>query len=236
MSFIGSQGFEALVGSYRLLWVRGRFGSGKTAISLKLAEYFLKRGYRLITNTPCIWSDGLCGLNEEHQMKAVVIIDEAGLGLKVKPQLEAMSAYARKMDCIYIFPSFFPPVRSAQVVTLQPLFSMQSIGLPFTVLEWRVNVGGFKEKGWFIWSWTQDVWGIYSTSAPESAIDEIINHLSEQVQKYREAKGVGRSDSLSTLAQDGDGFASFADSVETLAETADALSSVSLGRVRTRRL
>jgi hypothetical protein len=236
MGFIYSAGFEQLVGAYRLLWIRGKFGSGKTAVAFKIAEHFLKRGYRLVTNTPSVWNDGLVEINQEGLLHAVIIVDEAGLGLKVKQQLEAMAAYARKMDAIYIFPSFFPPTRSAQVVTLQPLFSLMQIGLPLSVLEWRVNMGGFKDKGFFLWAFPSETWGVYDTSAPEGAIDEIINHLAEQVQKFRTQKGVARSDELSAL---GTGFSqvdAFADSVDALSEAVDSLSSVSTRRVRTRRI
>ena len=82
-------------------------------------------------------------------LNAVVVMDEAGLALKATRQVEAMAAYAAKMDCIYLFPSFFPPIRAAQVVTVQPVFSFVQIGLPVIVYRWRVKIGSFDDRGTF---------------------------------------------------------------------------------------
>ncbi|MEO5355286.1 MAG: hypothetical protein H7835_19025 [Magnetococcus sp. XQGC-1] len=241
MPIINSAGFERLVGEYRLLWVRGRYGSGKTAISFKLAEYFLRRGYRLITNTPSVWSDGEVRLNENGLLHSVVIMDEAGLELKLKGQLETMAAYARKMDCVYIFPSFFPPTRWAQVVTLQPLFGFSQIGIPLSVYEWRVNLGGFKDRGWFLWSWPSEVWGIFSSRAPQTSVQSLIYYLDERVKEFKAREGVTDNaglrgfDTVPEVDAGASAFASFGDNVEALAEAADELAAISFRPVRRKR-
>ena len=182
MSFIGAGGLLQLdpVVSPGMGW--GKFGGGKTAFAMRIGEEYLKLGYRLLTNTPCIWGDdwSKVRLNPETGMlNAVVIMDEAGLALKATRQVEAMAAYAAKMDCIYLFPSFFPPIRAAQVVTIQPVFSFVQIGLPFTVYKWRVKIGAFADGGTFVWSWPSEIWGVYSRRAPESSIYDLISFLGE---------------------------------------------------------
>lgn len=236
MPLMNGGGFVELLHAYRLLWVRGRYGAGKTAVAFKLAEYFLRReGYRLITNVPSIWSDGRPALEDSGMLHAVVIMDEAGLGLKVKSQLEAMAAYARKMDCIYIFPSFFPPVRAAQVVTVQPAFQFTPIGLPLVVYEYRVSLGSFKDRGWFWWWFPAETWGIYSTNSPEGGIDELVNYMAQKVQEFRQVRGVGPTDGdgLPNMAQIERGEGSpVADYVDALAEVAEQFEALSTRKIR----
>jgi hypothetical protein len=82
-------------------------------------------------------------------------MDEAGLALKARQV--GMAAYA-KMDCIYLFPSFFPPIRAAQVVTVQPIFSFVQIGLPVIVYRWRVKID--PDDGEFRLGLASEVWSL----------------------------------------------------------------------------
>lgn len=201
MGLIGAGGFLQLCQSYRLIWIGGRFGGGKTSFSFRLAQEFLEQGYRLITNTQSIWSDKWSDvqLDPDGMLHAVVIMDEAGLGLKANKQVEAMAAYANKMDIIYFFPSFFPPIRAAQVVTIQPVFGFINIGIPLIVYKWRVRIGSFEDKGFFAWLNPAEIWGIYSRRSPESNIYNLVGYLAERVEDYRKFFGV--SDGVSTLEE-----------------------------------
>ena len=236
MSFIGASGLLQLIQSYRLVWIGGKFGGGKTAFAIRISEEYLKLGYRLLTNTPCIWGDEWERVRlhpETGMLNAVVVMDEAGLALKATRQVEAMAAYAAKMDCIYLFPSFFPPIRAAQVVTIQPVFSFVQIGLPFTVYKWRVKIGAFSDGGTFVWSWPSEVWGVYSRRAPESSIYDLISLLGSRVEDYRRHWGV--SNGVSAVAGDVSPTDAFRDSVETLSQTVDAFEAVSSRSNRRRR-
>jgi hypothetical protein len=227
MGFIGASGFVQIAQSYRLIWVSGRFSGGKTSFAIRLAEEFLRLGYRLITNTPCVWADNWDDVQLDQDtgmLHAVVIMDEAGLALKATRQVEMMAAYAAKMDCIYLFPSFFPPIRAAQVVTVQPVFSFIQIGLPLIVYKWRVKIGAFEDHGSFLWLFPQEVWGVYSRRAPESSIYNLITYLAERVEDYRKRYGV--ADSLPKVEAEPSPYDSLRDSAETLAEAADRLSSL----------
>jgi hypothetical protein len=228
MSFVGASGLMQLIQSYRLIWIGGRFSGGKTSFALKVGEEFLKQGYRLITNTPCVWADDWDTVklrDDTGMLNAVVIMDEAGLALKASRQVESMAAYAAKMDCIYLFPSFFPPIRAAQVVTIQPLFSFVQIGLPVIVYRWRVKIGAFEDKGTFGWLFPSEIWGVYSRRSAESSIYDIIHFMGEKVEDYRRYWGV--SDGLSKVGGDKSEADGLRDSVQTLAETVDAFEAIS---------
>ena len=149
--FLGATGFLGIVSLYRIVWITGRFGGHKTSFAYAITEDYLKRGYRLLTNSSSPWSDPpeSVRLDKDGHMKAVVILDEGGLEFKVKSQMEEIASYAAKMDLIFLFPSFWPPTRSARVLTVQPVFSLISAGLPAIIYKWRAKLGDFT-RSWVV--------------------------------------------------------------------------------------
>jgi len=146
--FINAFSCLGSVSLYRLVWICGKFGGHKTSFSFAIAEEYLKQGYRLITNCKSVWADDIkdIELNENNQLKAVIILDEGGHYFQSSRQIEQIASYANKMDCIYLFPSFFPPARSAQIFQIQPIFSFKMTGIPLIIYRWRVKLGGFEDK------------------------------------------------------------------------------------------
>ncbi len=199
--FINATPVLSILEMYRLIWISGRFGGHKTALSFKIAEDYLKRGYRLITNSKSVWNDEIenTQLDENGHLKTVVILDEGGLYFKASKQIEQIASYAAKMDVIYIIPSFWPPARMAQVINIQPIISLKSAGIPAIIYKWRVDLGGFHDKGWFVWVNPAEVYGIYSRQDPGSDPETIIRFLTQRTTEYR--KRYGHEDSLSKLVE-----------------------------------
>lgn len=192
MGLIGAGTFISVVHNYRLLWISGRFGGGKTSLGYYMASEWLKKGYRLITNGRCIWADDMEKIDfvdDFGHLKAVIVLDEGGLEFKASKQVEQIAAYASKMDCIYILPSFWPPVKAAQVVTCQPLFGFLLIGLPLIVYKWQVNLGGFKDAGHFFWWKPKEIYGVYSRQDPGDVAQDIIAYLVRKSEEFREIYG-----------------------------------------------
>lgn len=188
MGLINAGTFISVVNNYRLLWIAGRFGGGKTSLAFMMAQEWLKKGYRLVTNGRCIWSDKLDDLefvDEFGHLKLIVVLDEGGLEFKGTRQVEAIASYAAKMDVIYILPSFWPPVRSAQVVIAQPLFGFTRIGVPLIIYKWRVKLGGFDDGGYFGWWLPSEIYGVYSRQDPGDLAEDIIDFLVEKAEKFR---------------------------------------------------
>lgn len=242
MPLMGADSFTGIISSYRLLWVGGRFGGHKTSLSIKLAQPFLEQGYRLVTNTRCVWADSLEDIKLDPvtgHLKAVVILDEGGLEIKANRQIEEMCAYANKMDIIYIFPSFFPPTRAAQVLNVQALFSLKSAGLPVVVYKWRVHLGGFDDKGFFLWSFPDEIYGTYSRQDPGAKSNKIVSWLLQKKDEYRKHFGhddYGTENGVSEVEESASSFDLLTDAAASFAETADTLSSVSLRKNRRRGL
>lgn len=190
MTFLLAGDFLPLVEMYRLVWIRGRFGGGKTSLAFALAEGFLKRGYSLLTNVRCVWADeGDITPDDKGRYHAVVVFDEGGLYLKASRMAESMASYARKMDVIYIVPSFWPPTRAMQVLVVQPVISFVSAGIPVIIYKWSVRLGDFKDKGFFLWLNPSDIYGVYDTLDPGDLSDSLYKKLLDMTEVYRRVYG-----------------------------------------------
>jgi hypothetical protein len=231
---VGAGSFIGTLQSYRLLWINGRFSGHKTSFCFKLIEPFLASGYRLITNTSCVWADRLedVGLTESGHLKAVVVLDEAGTFFNDSARIKTVAAYAAKMDVIYILPSFWPPTRAAQVVTCQPIFSLKSAGLPVIVYRWRVKISGWVDSGHFIWVNPSEIYGIYSRQDPGSRAEDIIEYL---VQKTSEFQNMYGRNSLYAVDEDNTGYQALLDASDAFAEAADSIASLPVRKHSRRR-
>jgi hypothetical protein len=218
-----------LVRDYRLCWISGRYGAGKTLFAFEIAEQFLERGYRLISNTQSPWNDDWDKVNllPDGRLKAVVLMDEAGLTLKYQEQLELMCAYSRKMDCIYLFPSYFPPVRYAQVLNMHSVYGFQHLLIPLRVWECRIKIGGWRDKTTFLTTQFEKYYGVYSSQAVDIDTEKIIEFMAERVEQFREHFGGKRIRTVESARTSP--IKGFEDSVNALAEVADDFSSLSFG-------
>jgi hypothetical protein len=228
--FFNAEPILGVLDMYRLIWISGRFGGHKTALAFKIAERYLNKGYNLATNCRSIWADDFeqIPLNENNQLNSVVVLDEGGLYFKSSRQIEQIAAYAAKMDVVYIIPSFFPPTKTAQVINIQPVVSLKATGLPIIVYKWRVDIGAFKEKGWFLWIYPQEIYGIYSRQDPGDEPELIINWLIERANEYRERYGrkTNKILSLENITE----ADKIAEASETISSAADDFSSVFSGK------
>lgn len=233
MGLLFAGAFTSVISAYRLLWIGGRFGGHKTALAYKLAETYLSSGYRLVSNNRSVWTDNIEEVNllEDNTLRAVVILDEGGLEFKSSRQIEQIAAYARKMNVIYIIPSFFPPTRAAQVLICQPLFNFKSAGLPLVVYKWRAKLGAFSDQGIFFWWWPNEIYGIYSSSDPGDRATEIVNWLIEKKEQFRER--LGYDESIPEMAETEESI--LMEAANTMAQAADDFSSIPVRRGRRKR-
>lgn len=189
--FINAEPILGVLDMYRLIWISGRFGGHKTALAFQIAKRYLEKGYKLATNSRSVWADPFdtIQLNDKNQLHSVVILDEGGLYFKTGRQVEQIAAYAAKMDVVYIIPSFWPPTKAAQIINIQPVVSLKASGIPAIIYKWRVDIGSFKDKGFFIWLNPQEIYGTYSRQDPGDDPDEIVQFLVDRSGEYRKRYG-----------------------------------------------
>jgi hypothetical protein len=199
MGISGGNTAFATIGGYRLVWIPGPFGNGKTAFAMMAyALYFRPRGYRLVTNIKSIFTENLddVGLDENGNLRAFILIDEGGQYFDTGKDVFEMMRNPRKMDYIFCFPSFIPPHRAAQILQVQPLYSWRSAGVPVTRMEWRAKIGTYKASGRFWWSFPQSIYGTYSTKDPASSPADIRLWLQEKTKEYRRLHGYDAEDQV----------------------------------------
>lgn len=236
MGLINAQVALLNIQSYRLVWIAGRTGGHKTSVAYKLAQPFLERGYRLITNNRCAWADDMekVDLLDNGMLKAVVVLDEGGRYFKANQQIEMLASYPAKMDLIYLFPSFWPPTKAARLMTIQPIFNLLSAGIPVVVYKWRVRIEGFEDKGTFLWWQPKEIYGIYSRQDPSEHAQGIIAYLQEKTEKYVTRFGRERGNIISEMEATSES-ASFTDAVESLSQFGDDLKAISIRKSGRRR-
>lgn len=172
-----------VVSTYRIAWISGRVGLGKTSLAYLTAEHFLKKGYRLVSNNRNVWNDEDVKLLDDGTMRVVVILDEGGLAMKVNRQVERMASYPAKMDMVYLIPSYWPPARAATLVRCHGLYTLRKAGLPWNVYRWTAGTGVFKDTGLLVVS-TKRVYGIYDRQDPSARAYDIVDWCDSKINDF----------------------------------------------------
>ena len=200
MPFLAAQVAFATLHGYRMVWIPGAFGNGKTLLAMGIyAQYFQPRGYRLISNTRSIWTEEdlfSVRMDENGHLKAFILIDEGGQYFTEGDDIRELLRNPRKMDYVLCFPSFHPPHRSAQIYQMQPTWSFRSAGIPLINYDWYVKIGQYKTKGSFKWVLFQEMYGTYSSQNPGASPATIRKWLSAQNALFRERFGYDDEDDI----------------------------------------
>lgn len=120
--FLFADNFFSMLSIYRLLWIRGRLGGGKTLLAVAIAEELERRKITLgtIANIPTLlkipdWRElieypsGI--LAPRYMIGSCVLFDEAWTILDNRRSMgnpRAYGAFARKLESYWIFPSVIP--------------------------------------------------------------------------------------------------------------------------------
>jgi hypothetical protein len=160
--------FLQLLRAFRVVWLKGRFGGGKTLLSFALAEEFLRRGWvrYCLSNIGSVWCDRVEDVFlRDTKLDAFVIVDEAGQFLRSSVQLDNYVAYSRMMNLFLILPSVMPvPVR-ARFMSVIRVWNMQAFGVPFWLYRCDLNYAGENDKFYFgLWK-PREYYGVYDTES-----------------------------------------------------------------------
>lgn len=193
---IGSSIFLHAVHTFRNVWVRGRYGGGKTLLAVALADSLSRSyGYKVYANIPvhleksvsnlatCDGTSKLCddgcrarlsaGLPGKYH--AVVIYDEAwlSLGSGTSPkQIKKYLAYLRKMDVVLLMPSVLQMARHSYLLWCERKMNLGALGIPIWSYQWAVAGSTPKKDGGTFYMVRPQRWfGVYDTHAqPEDLV------------------------------------------------------------------
>lgn len=156
-----------MLNQFRVAWVMGGFGAGKTLGCYTLAWELMQTGrYRyIIGNSHSVWTDSPQDvvLRDGSFVDAIVILDEAGLFLKMNRDADKFMLGLRKLNITILCPSVLPPSSRVKFLQIQRTLNGNAFGLPAWFYIWRLKLGSLNEKDNFIIWNPQRMFGVYDT-------------------------------------------------------------------------
>lgn len=165
---------------YRMVWLSGRFGGGKTSLAIAIALWLTRRNYaRYIASNielavgrevACVAAAELRRVSCDGPVyrDTVILMDEAwitlGKGSGRKSVVDWL-AYMRKGNNFLIMPSVLPLVPEVGVLRVERVFNGLAFGLPVWLYRWSLGdhrKGG--DRGWHLFSYPQRVFGLYDST------------------------------------------------------------------------
>jgi len=190
---LGAAYLTRYIANYRVCWLAGRYGGGKTALAFRLAYEFMRGGdYRyLLTNVKSAWSDdpATCTLRDGKYLDAVIILDEAGEFMASRSDARKWLVYLRKLNVILLMPSVLPPSSDVRFLSIRRLWNGQSLGLPYWMYRVRLESGDISEKLLLNWFFPSEIYGIYDTDGYPSDADEILEHIKTYIAQAAKTLG-----------------------------------------------
>lgn len=163
---------------YRMLWLSGRFGGGKTSLAIYIALWLVGKGYAryIASNVPLLFGKEV----ERRDIKAlrrigadgkpevqhtVILLDEAWqqLGVRKGHNAEDWLAYTRKANNYLLMPSVLPLAKEVQQLKCSRTFNGSTFGVPLWYYWWRLGEGKGEDgdKGHFWWWNPSRVFSLY---------------------------------------------------------------------------
>lgn len=157
--------FLGMLRNYRVMWVGGRYGGGKTSFLVRVAYEFVERGWsqQVVSNFPCVLSTAIERAGEVRD--TVILADEAGLWINDKT-FGDVTAFLRKYNLYLFMASVMPVPIRARSLNVQRDMNLNTIGLPVWRYSCVLDYMRVKEKFSISWLWPSEVFGLYDTSYP----------------------------------------------------------------------
>lgn len=150
LSFLGHSTFWGMLTNFRVVWIRGRYGGGKTALAMMLGAKLLADGYceRVVSNIKCSFGSPA---SELHKPSAI-ILDEAWMYVETRQDVHEYAGFVRHLSHYLLLPSVFSVHSRLSMFTVQRVFNAYSLGLPLWLYRWNLRDKDVKENGYFgVW-------------------------------------------------------------------------------------
>ncbi|MEM2877903.1 MAG: PhoH family protein [Thermoproteota archaeon] len=141
---------EQWIKNYRLIWLSGGYGSGKTLLAVAIAVHLVQEGFckRIIANIPICHPKAntiyeahdhfLLSIPSENEISdSVIILDEAGNFVsRFKTdfkKVDILMTFLRKLNIVVLLPSVKPIAKDLAQVLITRILDLRIIGLPYWV-------------------------------------------------------------------------------------------------------
>lgn len=197
MPFVGADLFMGYVRHYRAVWFDGKYGSGKTALAVRVAHELVERGIvrYVLSNVECVFADKpenvvlRSGKRGALYVDAAIVLDEAGMFIKSSRDSDDYLAYLRKLNVMLLLPSVEPlPGKLARLV-VERTYDWTTMGLPFWQYRLMLQTRQQQEATSFFWRNPSEIFGTYDTIGYPSDDDELKEYLRKWTAQA--ARGLG---------------------------------------------
>jgi hypothetical protein len=161
LQFINAGEFLGMLSAFRILWISGRFGGGKTSLAAMLAAWLLANGKveSVVSNLKLSFST----LPVTPLYNAAVVLDESWIYLDDRSSVTTYAAFVRKFNHYLLLPSVWPPHNRFTFLSVQRVFNGYAVGLPMWFYRWQLGMRSVKEKGYFAVANPAAIFGHYDT-------------------------------------------------------------------------
>ncbi|MEO5351048.1 MAG: hypothetical protein H7836_15605 [Magnetococcus sp. YQC-3] len=159
--FIGESTFWGMLQNFRVVWIRGRYGGGKTSLAFLIASKLIaeKTVDGLVSNIPATFSSSV----EFLRRPCVILLDEAWMYVEGRGDVYDYAGFVRKFDHILLLPSVFSVHARLATFTVQRVFNAYSLGIPIWWYRWNLKDKDVKEHGYFGIQNPKAIFGHYPT-------------------------------------------------------------------------
>lgn len=195
MTLFQHEGLVHSARNYRVVFLGGRYGGGKTALAFRLAYELMQNrsfGFRyLLSNVRSVWNTppSAVELRDGVFADAVMVLDEGGMFLDSPRRAKEWLAYLRKLNIVLLIPSVIEPALIMRRLSIQRLQNFQPYGLPLWRFGWRLDSHMVKQKNAFLWWNFAEIFGIYDTMGMPADADALLGEIEKWVEKSSKALG-----------------------------------------------
>lgn len=215
VSFFNAGEFLGMLHAFRIVWLSGRFGGGKTSLAVILAAKLLadKKVDTVVSN----FSTSISSAVDDSSMlyNAAIVLDESWIYLDDRSSVTTYAAFVRKFNHYLLLPSVWPPHNRFTFLSVQRVFNAYVVGVPAWVYRWQLGMKAVKEKGYFSVINPHAVFGFYDTEFVP--VDD--GGISDAIKRTGESRGFKGKPSSITMAQIQTDF-SMGDAVDAVEDAA----------------
>ncbi len=153
--------FLDLLRNFRICWLGGRFGGGKTAFAERLGVEFVDRGWadHIVGNFPSVLHTDISRIECKD---CFIVLDEAGVWLDDR-EFDKVTAFLRKRNMTVVLASVLPVSLRAKTLNVQRTFNGHRLGLNFWRYSALLDYMRVKLTVSIIWRNPREIYGLYDT-------------------------------------------------------------------------